>query len=225
MLQENQVNIVRYADIGGARYSRLESMIISALKEAQENTVVAVIAGSNDCRDLAQNLTSAHNFTFNDSVMSILDTDTSSNPDSHNTTSSNRMMLKSLKHILRAAFQSRAKVIVSSPPPSPCYGSFSNTKHPKFNVWCNLSPCVHEKSYYKNAGRIKSIIEAHCKKASNKNIVLVDVTTPFLRLPSRTCHDPIVDRNHFRKNNIHFNQPAALKLSKLCLESIMAQFH
>ena len=127
MLKEEHVKIVHYADIGGATYSRLESMIISALKEAQENTVVAVIAGSNDCRDLAQNLTPSHDLTFNDTAMSILDMGTSSNPDSHNTTSSNRMMLKSLKHILRAAFQSKAKVIVSSPPPSPCYGSFSNT--------------------------------------------------------------------------------------------------
>ena len=53
MLKGKQVNVVRYADISGARYSRLEGMIVTALKEAKENTVVAVIAGSNDCRDLA----------------------------------------------------------------------------------------------------------------------------------------------------------------------------
>ena len=36
MLKEEHVKIVRYADISGARYSHLESMIITALKEAQE---------------------------------------------------------------------------------------------------------------------------------------------------------------------------------------------
>ena len=54
LLKENQVNVARYADIGGARYSRLEKMVITALNEAEENTVVTVIAGSNDCRDLAK---------------------------------------------------------------------------------------------------------------------------------------------------------------------------
>merc|ERR1711873_394612 len=34
MLKGKQVNVVRYADISGARYSRLEGMIVTALKEA-----------------------------------------------------------------------------------------------------------------------------------------------------------------------------------------------
>ena len=44
MLKERQVYVVRYTDISGARSSRLESMVITALKEAEENTVVAEIA-------------------------------------------------------------------------------------------------------------------------------------------------------------------------------------
>ena len=64
---------------------------------------------------------------------------------------------------------------------------------------------------------------AHTDKVSNQNVVLLDVTTPFLHHPTRTCHDSIVDRNSFRKNNIHFTIAAALKLSQLCLEAIMAQ--
>ena len=200
-------------------------MIISALKEAQENTVVAVIAGSNDCRDLAQNLTPSHDLTLNNTAMSTLDMDTSSNPDGLNTTASSRMTLKSLKNILKAATESRAKVIVSSPPPSPCYGNGSDKEHHKHNKWCNLSPCKHEKSYYRKLWIFRATIQAHCRKANNRNIVMLDVTTPFLLQPTRTSQNPIVDRHHFRKNNIHFNQPAALKLSKLCFESIMAQFH
>ena len=199
-------------------------MIITALKEAKENIVVAVIAGSNDCRDLAQNLVSAHNITFNDSAMSILDMDTSSNPDGLNTTASSRVILKSLKNILKAAAQSKAKVIISSPPPSPCYGSCSDRKDPKYNVWCNLSPCKHETSYYKKVRNIKSEILGHSRHASNHNIFFLDVTTPFLHRPSRTCHDPIVDRSNFRKNDIHFTKTAARKLSQLCLEAIMAHF-
>ena len=225
MLKENHVNVVRYADISGARYSRLEGMIITALKEAQENSVVAVIAGSNDCRDLAQNLTPSHDITFNDTAMSILGMDISSNPDGHNTTASRHMILKSLKNILKAATQSRATVIVSSPLPSPCYGNSSDKKHPNYNKWCNLSPCEHEKLYYQKLRSLKAKIQAYCHTASKRNIVMLDVTTPFLLQPTRTSHDPIVDRNHFRKNNVHFNKAAALKLSQLCLESIMAQFH
>ena len=151
--------------------------------------------------------------------------DTSINPDGLNATASSRGILKPLQNILKAAAQSKAKVIISSPPPSPCYGSTTDKKSPQFDVWCNLSPCVHEKSYFKMVGRIKSVILAHCKKANSQNIVLLDVTTPFLLQSTRTSHDPIVDRSHFRKNNIHFNQAAALKFSKLCLESIMTQFH
>ena len=200
-------------------------MIITALKEAQESTAVAVIAGSNDCRDLAQNLVANQNITFNDSVVSILDMDVSNNPISLNTTASSRVILKSLQNILKAATQSRAKVIVSSPPPSPCYGNSSDKKHPKYNKWCNLSPCEHEKLYYKKLRSLKAKIQAYCHTASNRNIVMLDVTTPFLLQPTRTSQDLIVDRHYFRKNNIHFNQSAALKLSKLCSEFIMAQFH
>ena len=225
MLQEAQVQVVRYAAISGARYSRLEGMVITALKEAQDDTIVAVIAGSNDCRDLAQNLTPRHNITFNDSAMSIQGMDTSSNLDTLNTTSSSRMILKPLQNILKAATQSKAKVIIASPPPSPCYGMCSNKKDPKYNVWCTLSPCVHEQSYFKIAGRFKSVIQAHCKKANQHNIFLLDATSPFLLQSNRTSHDPIVDRRHFRKNNIHLDQVAALKLSKLCLEFILAHFH
>ena len=141
-------------------------MIVTALKEAKENTVVAVIAGSNDCRDLAQNLTPAHDITFNDSAMSILDMDTSNNPDKLNTTSSSRMILKPLQNILKAATQSKAKVIISSPPPSPCYGSGSGKKDPKSKVWCNLSPCEHEKLYYKKLRGFNAMIQAYCKTAS-----------------------------------------------------------
>ena len=157
--------------------------------------------------------------------MSILDMDTSNNPDKLNTTSSSRMILKPLQNILKAATQSKANVIISSLPPSPCYGNSSDKKYPKYNTWCKLSPCAHEQSYFKRVGRIRSIIQAHCKRASNQNITLLDVTSPFLLQPTRTSQDPIVDGHHFRKNNVHFNQPAALKLSKLCMESIMAQFH
>ena len=150
---------------------------------------------------------------------------TSNDPVNLSATSSSRMILKPLQNILKAATQSKAKVIISSPPSSPCYGCCSDKKDPKYNVWCNLSPCVREKSYFDRVRRIKYVIRAHCKKASNQNIVLLDVTKPFLLPPTPTSHDPIVDRHHFRKNNIHFNRAAALKLSKLCLESIMAQFH
>ena len=225
MLREKQVKIVRYTALGGARYSQLEKMIVSALKAATANTVVAVIAGSNDCRDLAQNRMSANNLTLNDSAMSILNMDTSNSPDGLNTTSSSRTIIKSLKNILNAATHSKAKVIISSPPPSPCYGSCTDRKDPKFNAWCNISPCEHENSYYKKVRNVKSMLLAHTDKVSNQNVVLLDVTTPFLHHPTRTCHDSIVDRNSFRKNNIHFTKAAALKWSKLCLESIMAQFH
>ena len=71
----------------------------------------------------------------------------------------------------------------------------------------------------------KSIVQAYCKKANRQNIVLLDVTTPFMLQSTRTSHDPIVNRHHFRKNNIHFNQAAALEFFKLCLESIMTLFH
>ena len=79
--------------------------------------------------------------------------------------------------------------------------------------------------YFKKLWNIKATIKAHCNKATNRNISLLDVTEPFLLQTSRTSHDPIVDRSHFRKNDIHFYKAAALKLSQLCLESIMAQFH
>ena len=36
MLKEKQVNVARYADIGGARYSRLEKMVTTALTEAEK---------------------------------------------------------------------------------------------------------------------------------------------------------------------------------------------
>ena len=197
-------------------------MIVTALKEAKENTVVAVIAGSNDCRDLAQNLTPAHDITCNDST---LDMDTSNNPDQLNTSSTSRMVLKPLQNILKAATQSKARVIISSPPPSPCYGRCSDKQDPRYNVWCNLSPCEHEKLYYKKVWKFNTMIQRYCSKANNRNVFFLDATTPFLLQPSRTSHDRIVDRNHFRKNNIHFNNIASRKLSQSCLESIMAQFH
>jgi len=184
-LEEAGVGVAMYEVIGGGTYqdTKFETAIVQATQEAREDDVILIVMGSNDSRNIARG----------------------GRPDTL------EIIRAVLTQLAKEAAEKKFQLLVTTPLPSPCYGS------PGSKQWCERvgeEPCEHEHQYRLASEDINQIT-SEAMATSVAHAKTIPLWSKFVSSKTKT-----VKRQRFVPNDIHLNSEGGDLLSQLLFSRV-----